>query len=335
MHMFTTTGERALVIGAGGALGALSATVFEHAGWEVTRAGRASANANGYQHVDLDDPATIASALPAVDVVVNTVPHPALHAERLVLERGGVLLNTAAISVEQTAGLATREAKPKGTVVTGAGIAPGLTNLVAAQLLAEHPDADELELVFTFSAAATSGPAGLEFVHRHLTACPWHETMVIPLESPFGSRECIGFAEHEHGWLGEAAQLDGRQVSTYACFHESPVQEALLARNRRGTIVALSSPAPVRRASNTSAEPVAHWIAVKNRGRRLAARSIRCAGDYLGAAHATLALAQALQDARARAQLPAGAFAPEELVEIGQLAPYLATAGVAIVTSAI
>jgi hypothetical protein len=246
-----------------------------------------------------------------------------------------VLLNTSAISVEQTANLATREAKPKGTVVTGAGIAPGLTNLVAAQLLAEHGDADELELVFTFSAAAMSGPSGLEFVHRHLTASPWHETMVVPLESPFGSRECIGFAEHEHGWLGEAARYDGRQVRTFACFHESPVQEALLSRNRRGTIVGLSSPAPVRLDNSISSEPVAHWIAVKSRGRRLAARSIRCAGDYLGAAHATLALAQALQDERARAQLRAGAFAPEDLVEIGQLAPYLATAGVAIVTSAV
>jgi hypothetical protein len=336
MHMFATTGERVLVIGAGGALGGLTASVFEHAGWEVSRAARKADGENrGHRHVDLDDPDTIAPALAAVDVIVNTVPHPALHPERLVLEHGGVLLNASAISTEHTAPLASETPRPKGTVVTGAGIAPGLSNLIASQLLAENPDADELELVFTFSAGATSGPGGLEFVHRQLTACPWHETVVIPLESPFGSRECIGFAERENGWLGKSALTGGQKVRSYACFHESPAQEALLARNRRGTIGALSPPVSVRRNSTTSSESVAHWIAVKSRGRRLAARSIRCAGNYLGAAHATLALAQALQDARARAQLPAGAFAPEELVDVGQLAPYLATAGVAIVTSAV
>ncbi|HEY2769357.1 MAG TPA: hypothetical protein VGI87_02270 [Solirubrobacteraceae bacterium] len=338
MHMFATTGERVLVIGTGGALGALTATAFEHAGWEVVRASRAApvgsaSTAPEGRHIDLDDPDTIAPAAAGVDVIVNPVPHPALHLERHALEHGGVVLNSSAISTEHTAGLGRPDAKPKGTVVTGAGIAPGLTNLVAAQLLAEHRDADELEIVFTFSAAATAGPAGLQFVHRHLTASPWHETTVVPLESPFGARECIGFAEGERGWLGTFA--DGKKVGLYACFHESPAQEALLARNRRGTITALSPPLPVRRDNGTSKEPVAHWIAVKRRGRRLAARSIRCAGDYRGAAHATLALAQALQDARARGQLAAGAFAPEDLVDVAQLAPYLATAGVAIVTSAV
>jgi hypothetical protein len=337
MDMFTTTGERVLVIGASGTLGALTASVFEHAGWDVTRASRtASTNpTTDHRRIDLDDPDTLAPALAAVDVVVNTVPHPALHPERLMLEHGGVLLNTSAISTEHTAELGAATPTPQGTVVTGAGIAPGLTNVVAAQLLAEHADADELELVFTFSAAATSGPAGLEFVHRQLTGCPWHETAVVPLESPFGARECIGFAERERGWLSDKALTGTTKVSLYACFHESPAQEALLARNRRGTIAALSPPVPVRRDAATSKEPVAHWIAVKRRGRRIAARSIRCAGDYRGAAHATLALAQSLQDARARGQLPAGSFAPEELVDVTQLAPYLATAGVAIVTSAV
>jgi hypothetical protein len=335
MDIFATTGERVLVIGASGTLGALTATVFEHAGWEVTRASRSVSDPADWLRLDLDNLDTIAPALATVDVVVNTVPRPGLHPERQVLEHGGVLLNTSAISTEHTVELAAEISAPRGTIVTGAGMAPGLTNVVAAQLLAEHRDADELEFVFTFSAAATTGPAGLEFVHRQLTACPSHETAVVPLESPFGSRECIGIAERENGWLGAAALADGRRVRTYACFHESPAHEALLARNRRGTIAALSPPATVRRDSAPSAEPVAHWIAVKRGGRRLAARSIRCAGDYRGAAHATLALAQALQDARARGQLPAGAFAPEELVDVGQLAPYLATAGVAIVTSVV
>jgi hypothetical protein len=71
-----------------------------------------------------------------------------------------------------------------GTVVVGAGIAPGLTNLVAADLLATHPDADEVEIVFTLSIAGTSGPHGARFVHRHLTAMPRHETIEVPLPPP-------------------------------------------------------------------------------------------------------------------------------------------------------
>ena len=50
--------------------------------------------------------------------------------------------------------------EPRGTVLMNAGIAPGLTNLLAADLLADHPEADEVELVFTVSAKSAVGPAG-------------------------------------------------------------------------------------------------------------------------------------------------------------------------------
>jgi hypothetical protein len=45
-------------------------------------------------------------------------------------------------------------------VLIHAGNVPGVTSLVAADLLRAHPDADELELAFSISAAGISGRAG-------------------------------------------------------------------------------------------------------------------------------------------------------------------------------
>jgi hypothetical protein len=115
------------------------------------------------------------------------------------------------------------------------------------------------------------------------------------------------------------------------------MQAALLALNRLGTITELPPPASERhvhtkghRRIEVSSEPVAHWICVRRRGERLAATTVCCEGDYVGAAHATLALAQALQDARAKARLPTGLFGPEDLVELAQVDPYLTAARIRV-----
>jgi hypothetical protein len=333
VHLLATTGERVLVIGAAGALGSITARVFENAGWEVFRGGRDIRRDGVWRRVDLDQPVTIRAALEGVDIVVNTVPHTDVAAERFVIEHGGVLLNTSALSVASVEPLGALGRTAIGTVVVGAGIAPGLTTLVAAELLAAHPETDEIELVFTFSASATAGPNGLEFVHRHLTARTRHDTVEVPLPSPFGTRQCIGFAEPERAWIGDLA--GPRAVRSYACFAEQPVHDSLLARNERDGFADFPRPASTVRAPadrpTVSREPVAHWVCVRRGNLRIAAKTIRCAGDYLGAAQATLALAHALQDARAHRFLTTGVFGPEGLVELSQLNPYLATAGITVV----
>jgi NAD(P)-dependent dehydrogenase (short-subunit alcohol dehydrogenase family) len=311
VHLLGTTGERVLVIGANGVLGALTAEAFEDAGWEVVRASRIGDRAGGWRRIDLDRPETVARGLQAVDVVINTVPHAGAVAERLVIEHGGVLLNTSAQPVTYARRLGDPHPAATGTVVLGAGIAPGLTNLVAAGLLAIHPEADEVEVVFTFSVTATSGAEGNSFVRRNLTPTATYDTVAVPLPSPFGRRECITFAVPDRAWIGDLA--GSRTVRSYACFAED-------SQHHRAGI---------------SGEPVAHWVCVRKAATRLAARTIRCSGDYVGAAHATLALAHALQDARARAPLPAGVFGPEGLVELAQLIPYLAGTGITVVTEAV
>jgi nucleoside-diphosphate-sugar epimerase len=87
--------KRVLIIGARGVLGTLTVRAFRAAGWDVRGAARHPGL--GQIHIDLDRPDSIAAAMHKEELVVNTVPHPGLAAERFVLEHGGVLLNTAAV----------------------------------------------------------------------------------------------------------------------------------------------------------------------------------------------------------------------------------------------
>ncbi len=68
-----------------------------------------------------------------------------------------------------------------------AGIAPGMTNLLVADLLARHPEADEVELVFTVSVKGSGGPAGGH--PDWLTATMRHRTTVVRLPEPFGRQD--------------------------------------------------------------------------------------------------------------------------------------------------
>ena len=59
-----------------------------------------------------------------------------------------------------------RDNRAQGTVLLNAGLVPGLANLAAAELFAEHPEADCLEVAFTVLSEGTAGREGGEFAHR-------------------------------------------------------------------------------------------------------------------------------------------------------------------------
>ena len=197
-----------LVIGARGALGALVADAFRRHGWAVRQSSRDPIPPPDLHYADLTDPATLAPALDGVDLVITTVPDPTLAAERHVLKRGGVLLNLPAGPATALRSLRREAGQAKGTVVMNAGIAPGVTNLLAAQLLEENPGADEAELVFTVTAKGTGGAASADFAHRGFTGQGHHRVKQVALPEPFGSRRVLGFAEPDGGWLG----ADGRRA---------------------------------------------------------------------------------------------------------------------------
>ena len=323
---------RVLVLGAQGVLGTLVAATFRDAGWSVLRAGRRPEPGPDFRLLDLADAGALRMAVASADLVVNTVPDPRLAAERLVLERGGTLINVSAAPGHAAQQLRQDGGATRGTVVMNAGIAPGLTNIVAADLLRQHPEADRLDMVFTASGRSSVGRAGAEFAHRGLTAVRHHRTRVIALPAPLGRRRCLGFAEHERGWLGPRT-VGARRIHTYVCLQERARHRGLLALNTARLISRLPRAAFLNGITEPTEEPVAHWIAAGSAGGLLGARTIRCSGDYRAAAASTRVLAAALL--RRHEHRQQGVLVPEEVVAIRDIRKDLQAAGIAVVEECI
>jgi NAD(P)-dependent dehydrogenase (short-subunit alcohol dehydrogenase family) len=293
-----------LVIGARGALGALVADAFRRHGWAVRESSRGPIPPPDYQYVDLTDAATLAPALHGVELVITTVPDPALAAERHVLKRGGVLLNLSAGPAMALRSLRREAGQAKGTVVMNAGIAPGVTNLLAAQLLEENPGADEVELVFTVTAKGTGGAASADFAHRGFTGRGHHRVKQVTLPEPFGSRRVLGFGP----------MTDGLTVSPYICLAERSLGAIMRTLNAVRLISKLPRAAlgPGRRtaAEEASREPVAHSVAVLREGRRLDYRLVVGHGDFRMAASSSIVFAEALLGRDGRVSAQPGAWYP-------------------------
>jgi hypothetical protein len=319
--------KRALIIGARGVLGHRTAQAFADAGWEV-RAGVRRAGA-GQVELDLDRPASILAALDTNELIVNTVPQRDLIAERLVLEHGGTLINISTLPAAATRELRAQAGGAQGTVLMNAGLAPGVSTLAAADLLRRHPEAEELEMVFTVSAAAPRGPAGVETLHRGLTTVARHRTVLVPLPEPFGERLCVGFGEDDAGWLGGIAE--GRLVRPYICLLEPALHEWLLTLNDVGALTRLSKSVIRARLPDGNetayAEPVAHWIAAIRGDRRLGVSIVRSPGELVHTARSAVVFAQSLL----KDPPGGGCFDAEEICTLDQLQPSLQAAGISII----
>ena len=319
--------KRALVIGAQGVLGAFTVRAFEAAGWAVRSGARRPRP--GRIEIDLGRPDSIAAAVDARELVVNTVPHPELLAERYVLEHGGALINVSDLPAAAGRSLRAIAGGARGTVVMNAGLAPGVTTIVAADLLSRHPAASELEIVFTLSLTVRRGPASADFIHRGLTALARHRTALVPLPGPFGERRCLGFGERDAGWLGGIAE--GRIIRQYVCIAEPAVHERLLELNSTGAMTSLPRSLIGMRDQRVdgvaSDEPVGHWIAAVRAGRRLGVRTVECVGGSLGAARSTVVFADELRGQPP----PSGCFDPEEIWTLSGVEAKLRAAGITVV----
>lgn len=308
-------------------MGALTARVFATAGWTVRSGARRPRQ--GQIEIDLDSAQSIAAAVTEDELVVNTVPHPDLLAERHVLEHGGTLINVAALPASAGRSLRAVSGAARGTVLMNAGLAPGVTTIVAADLLRQNPDAGELQIVFTLGATIPRGPASADFISQGLTAVARHRTVLVPLPEPFGERRCLGFSEGDAGWLGGIAE--GRVVRQYVCIAERAIHDRLLELNAAGVMHELPPELIGARSPSAdgtpSAEPVANWIAAVREGRRLDARTVECRGDFLHAARSTIVFADALLAGGQRA----GCFDPEEICTLSVAQAKLRAAGITIV----
>ena len=207
-----------------------------------------------------------------------------------------------------------------------------MSNLVVADLLAAHPDADAIEIAFSFTAGGTSGRAGGESVHRYLTSVRSHASAVIPFPEPIGPTPCLRFAESEDGWLGDLA--GGRAVSTYARFSPPALNRAVLGVNAlrlmRALPLAAFLPRGERSPSELTSESLIEWVGVRRHGTLVEARTITGAGNYRVTAAATLVLAEALLDPARRDRARPGCFEPQELFTLPELQANLRQRGVAV-----
>ena len=329
-NKFPDTRPLVLVIGARGALGTLVADAVRRHGWAVRESSRDPSPSPDFHYVDLTDPATLAPALDGVDLVITTVPDPTLAAERHVLKHGGVLLNLSAEPATALRSLRRQAGQAKGTVVMNAGIAPGVTNLLAARLLEENPGADEVELVFTVTTKGTGGAASADFAHRGFTGRGHHRVKQVTLPEPFGSRRVLGFAEPDGGWLGPV--VDGLTVSPYICLAERSAGAMMRTLNAARLISKLPRAAlgSGRRTAveEASHEPVAHSVAVLRAGLPLDDRLVVGQGDFRMAAASSIVFAEALLGRDRRVAAQPGAWYPEEVLSLNRVEASLRQAGI-------
>jgi NAD(P)-dependent dehydrogenase (short-subunit alcohol dehydrogenase family) len=326
----------ALVVGAQGVLGHLVAQAFEAAGWHALRAGRRPDPDPSFRLVDVSRPETVLPACREADVVVSTVAHPDLVLERTILRHGGTLINLASLDAAARATLERESAGAAGLVVLHAGLAPGVTTLVAAELLADHPEADALEVGLTLYSAAVSGRAGAEFAFRLLARRSHHPTAAIPFPAPIGVRRCMDVGLDGEGWFGPLG--NGRATSLYFCVVERVLHAGLLAANDLRLInklpFAMLVPARPLVPKTATHEPVFEWVAARVGERRLGAATVEATGDYGGTAAATVVLAEAAVAAQARRPALRGAVGPEAVTTLAELRAPLAAAGIRVVQRA-
>ena len=190
----------------------------------------------------------------------------------------------------------------RGLVVLHPGLLPGVGSVVLKEVLAEHPEADGLEIAAVFSMLQSSGRGGvIDFMYPVLTSARRHPTRVFEFRAPLGRRRCTQAAGPEVGFFGELAS--GRTGRLYVGFHQHAAQAEFLAVNALGLWTALPRGffafGSSWRARRTTSEPKRDMLAVTrgderlaDRGRRrvscgsvLAGRNVRAAAVYVLVAH--------------------------------------------------
>ncbi|TMA76900.1 MAG: hypothetical protein E6J72_16535 [Deltaproteobacteria bacterium] len=263
-----------------------------------------------------------------MDMVVSTVRHPGLAAERIVLCEGGTLLHLDDLPAAERCRLKGEMAAPRGLVVDRSGVV-GVAALALVELLEQHPEADTVEYGFLLSAAEAGGRAGGAFVHRLLGGRARHPTARFELPNPFGRRRCIEAGPAVERLLREA--VGAQTAHLYVCFLPAALNAAMLALNSLG----LASRLPLavftgRRRSvpaEPSRQPTCHWVSIRQAGDLVASRFVLGEGDYRMTVAATAVFAEALI---AQAGSRKGVFGAEEVLTLAPLAPALAARGIRI-----
>ncbi|MFB9880168.1 NAD-dependent epimerase/dehydratase family protein [Planobispora siamensis] len=150
---------RALVLGGYGAVGAGIVAELRRRGEEALAAGRNPRLADVV--VDLREPRSLAAALPGVDVVVN-----AAGAEDPTVAEAVTGAGAAFVDITATTGYvaALERLTPCAPVLLSVGLAPGLTNLLAAEVHGESPDTP-IDIALLLGAGERHGEASTAWAY--------------------------------------------------------------------------------------------------------------------------------------------------------------------------
>jgi hypothetical protein len=268
----------------------------------------------------------VAAALEDVELTVSTVPDTEFTAERLVLEHGGTLVNCTHAPAARAAELGGSVRPGKGSVLLNAGLVPGVANLLAAGLLARHPEADRLEIAFTILKDASGGRAGADFVHAGLTSRCHHRVLRVQMPEPFGQLSCVEVAEGDDFGFGGVG--GGREIGTYLGFGDRSIDLTLRGLNAARLMQLLpraAFSATAEEGGGPSEEPTAVWVGARRKGELLGVSGLECRGDYRG----TAAAAQIFGEALLAIERP-GCFNPEDLFGLEEIAPGLEPVGLEV-----
>ena len=164
-----------LVAGGYGAVGGLfSRALAEETGFKVVVAGRSADKAarkaaeigGEGRRLDLDDPATWETAVQGVDCVVMCMDQHSTHLVEFVFARG---IHYIDITASDWFFRAVERLEPvRSAALLSVGLAPGLTNILAAHCVARLEHVDEVKIGLLVGLGDRHGDAGLEWIADQL-----------------------------------------------------------------------------------------------------------------------------------------------------------------------
>lgn len=308
------------ILGASGVLGSALARRFSDQGWSVVTVSRSPDSDRQYDPSDQD---SVTTALAGSAITVSPLPVLPDAVATSVLNSSGVLLTVGALSTEERARVArSTPDDATGSIILNGGMAPGLTNLAAGDLLRGFPQADTVHVTQMMSARGTAGSAGLEYALERLRTARRLSTVTIPFPVE-GRLRAFDVSDGHDAWLGDATH--GRRARLFLVFPERLVSGFVSTINGAALCRVLPRRLPGERAvpRDITREPFTEWVGVSHNGRALAAMTLRARGDYWTTAAAAEAQAALMLEKRNSGELPTGTHSIESVLTLGETLPRL------------
>ncbi len=223
-----------LIVGGYGQVGGrVAAMLSRQLGGRIIVAGRSAERAAGLagqlgervhaRSVDLADASTFAAATEAVDLVIMCVDlHDTAFVEHC-LERGIHYLDISAEyeTIREIAKLDPVARRGGATAVLGAGLIPGLSNLMASRGVGRMKAATRVENAFLVGLGEEHGLASLLWTFGHLGDPGYRAQAKIDFGPPYGERTVLHYAFPDQFTLSKNLPIES--ASSWMCMDSAPM----------------------------------------------------------------------------------------------------------------